>query len=88
MYTTVVKTKQPLAPTPDDSTPTSDGTSITQTRAISPPSSTPEPQIPSSPYVVLDICDTKNQEELAQEKPEAVRRRIDDVLRELEESGE
>lgn len=66
--------------TSSTSAPTSQGHPIIQVCSISPSSSASHSQVSSSPHVIIDISNAEKRAAIVEEKPGAVRRRIDEAL--------
>jgi hypothetical protein len=77
----VLRSGLPTASTASPSTPTSQGTPITQICSIHPSSSASQQGTASSPHVVIDFSTAERCSTIVAEKPGAVRRRIDDALK-------
>lgn len=84
----VLKTGLPPAGTASTSSPTSQGTPITQICSINPSSSASQQDTASSPHIIIDFSTAERCSTIATEKPGAIRRRIDDALSDHEVTKE
>jgi hypothetical protein len=80
-YADALKTGLPLSAAAMTSAATSQGTPITQICSINPSSSASQQGTASSPHVVIDFSTVERSSTIANEKPGAVRRRIDEALK-------
>jgi hypothetical protein len=79
-YADAVKAGLPSGVASSSSAPTSQGTPVTHVRSISPSSSASHSHVPSSPHVIIDISNAEKRAAIVEEKPGAVRGRIDEAL--------
>jgi hypothetical protein len=87
-YADALKTGLTASPTATTSGRTSQGTPITQICSINPSSSASQQSTATSPHVVIDCSTAERHSAIVNEKPGAVRRRIDEALKDHEATRE